>query len=31
MKSSQLKSKAHKTKDPKDILKYKKQRNYVVR
>ena len=29
MKRSQLKNKADKTKDPKDILKYKKQRNYV--
>ena len=29
MKSSQLKSKANKTEDPKGILKYKKQRNYV--
>ena len=27
MKGSQLKNKANKTKDPKDILKYKKQRN----
>ena len=31
MKGSQLKNKANKTKDPKDILKYKKQRNYVVK
>ena len=31
MKHSQLKNKANKTKDPKDILKYKKQRNYVVK
>ena len=31
MKRSQLKNKANKTKDPKDILKYKKQRNYVVK
>ena len=31
MKSSQLKSKANKTEDPKGILKYKKQRNYVVK
>ena len=30
MKRSQLKNKANKTKDPKDISKYKKQRNYVV-
>ena len=30
MKRSQLKNKANKTKDPKDILKYKKQRNYVL-
>ena len=30
-KCSQLKNKANKTKDPKDILKYKKQRNYVVK
>ena len=30
-KRSQLKNKANKTKDPKDILKYKKQRNYVVK
>ena len=31
MKRSQLKNKGNKTKDPKDILKYKKQRNYVVK
>ena len=31
MKCCQLKNKANKTKDPKDILKYKKQRNYVVK
>ena len=31
MKRSQLKNKANKTNDPKDILKYKKQRNYVVK
>ena len=31
MKRSQLKNKAHKTQDPKDILNYKKQRNYVVK
>ena len=31
MKRSQLKNKANKTKDPKDILKYKKQSNYVVK
>ena len=31
MERSQLKNKANKTKDPKDILKYKKQRNYVVK
>ena len=31
MKLSELKNKANKTKDPKDILKYKKQRNYVVK
>ena len=31
MKRSQLKNKANKAKDPKDILKYKKQRNYVVK
>ena len=30
-KRSQLKNKANKTKDPKDILKYKKQRNYAVK
>ena len=30
-KRSQLKNKANKTKDSKDILKYKKQRNYVVK
>ena len=30
MKRSQLKNKANKMKDPKDNLKYKKQRNYVV-
>ena len=31
MKRSQLKNKAKRTKDPKDILKYKKQRNYVIK
>ena len=31
MKRSQLKNKANKTEDPKDILKYKKQCNYVVK
>ena len=31
IKRSQLKNKANKTKDPRDILKYKKQRNYVVK
>ena len=31
MKRSQLKNKANKTKDPKDISKYKKQRNYAVK
>ena len=31
MKRSQLKNKANKMKDPKDILKYKKQRNYMVK
>ena len=31
MKRCQLKNKANKTKGPKDILKYKKQRNYVVK
>ena len=31
MKRSQLKNNANKTKDPKDILKCKKQRNYVVK
>ena len=31
MKRSQLKNKANKTKDSKDILKYKKQRNYVFK
>ena len=31
MKRSQLKNKANKTNDPKDILMYKKQRNYVVK
>ena len=31
MKRSQLKNKANKTKGPKDILKYKNQRNYVVK
>ena len=31
MKRFQLKNKVNKTKDPKDILKYKKQRNYVVK
>ena len=31
MKLSQLKNKANETQDPKDILKYKKQRNYVVK
>ena len=30
MKHSQLKNKTNKTKDPKDILKYEKQPNYVV-
>ena len=30
MKLSQLKDKRNKAKDPKDILKYKKKRNYVV-
>ena len=30
-KRSQLKNEANKTKDPKDILKYKKQRNYAVK
>ena len=31
MKRSQLKNKANKTKYPKDISKYKKQRNYMVK
>ena len=31
MKRSQLKNKANNTKDHKDILKYKKQRNYVAK
>ena len=31
MKRSQLQNKANKRKDPQDILKYKKQRNYVVK
>ena len=31
MKRYQLKNKVNKTKDPKDILKYKKQHNYVVK
>ena len=31
MKRSQLKNKANKTNKPKDILKYKKQHNYVVK
>ena len=31
MKRSQLKNKTNKTKDPKDILKYKKQLNYMVK
>ena len=31
MKRSQLKNKANKTKDPRNILKYKKQRSYVVK
>ena len=31
MKRSQPKNKANKTKDPKDILKYKKQSNFVVK
>ena len=31
MKRSQLHKKANKTKDPKDISKYKKQSNYVVK
>ena len=31
MKRPQLKNKANKTKDPKDILKYKKQGNYMVK
>ena len=31
MKRSQLKNKANKTKAYEDIIKYKKQRNYVVR
>ena len=30
MERPQLENKANKTKDPKDILKYKKQRNYAV-
>ena len=31
MKRSHLKNKPNKTKDPKDILKYEKQCNYVVK
>ena len=31
IKRSQLKNKANKTKDPKGILKFKKQRNYVIK
>ena len=31
MKFCKLKNKVNKTKDPKDILKYNKQRNYVVK
>ena len=31
MKRSQLKNKENKTKDSKDIFKYKKQGNYVVK
>ena len=31
MERPQLENKANKTKDPKDILKYKKQRNYAVK
>ena len=31
MKRSQLENKANKTNDPKDILKYKKHHNYVVK
>ena len=31
MKLSQIENKANKTNDPKDILKYKKQHNYVVK
>ena len=31
MKRCQLKDKANETKDPKDILQYKKQSNYVVK
>ena len=31
MKFCKLKSKVNKTKDPEDILKYNKQRNYVVK
>ena len=31
VKRSQLKNKANKTEDPKDISKYKKQRNYMVK
>ena len=31
MKRSQLKNEANKTKDPKDILKHKKQLNYMVK
>ena len=30
-KRSELENKSNKTKDPEDILKYKKQRNYVVK
>ena len=31
MKFCKLKNKVNKTKDPEDILKYNKQRNYVVK
>ena len=31
MKRSQLENKANKTKDPKDILNYKNQLNYVIK
>ena len=31
MKRTQLTNKGNKMEDPKDILKYKKQRNYVVK